>query len=185
MKKFSYILLVSVLVGLVYFLVYNATGKPFLLKFQNPAFNKWVFTFSLIGLLLSLLLIAIYSKRRIERVSTSILFGLALIPVGLLSLFSAFDAIDVTVRGSDLSNEKIDEITIESGTFRLYVENCGATCSYNMVLNKEIDLPIGMKIVAKKWSMEHESQAILVETDSNIQIIRTQYAEMILAELPK
>ncbi len=62
-----------------------------------------------------------------------------------------FSAIDIVLNGRDRSFDLIDEKRVNDSHIRLYLTDCGATCSFGLVLRKEFDTPFGLKIVKSLW----------------------------------
>ena len=62
---------------------------------------------------------------------------------------------------------KIDEISLGNHKYRLYRTDCGATCAFGLVLQKEFDLGIGIKTVEVVFSKyrANEGHLSLIEND--------------------
>lgn len=73
------------------------------------------------------------------------------IPAFILGMFAFMGAQDALENGEDASLEYLKQAKSELGTYRLYRTNCGATCDYGLDLRREIDLPIGIKLVDSVW----------------------------------
>ncbi|RTE86970.1 MULTISPECIES: hypothetical protein [Gammaproteobacteria] len=64
----------------------------------------------------------------------------------------------------------IDVASNELHTFRLYQTNCGATCDFGLLLQKEIDTPLGFRFVKEVWSMSSAYEAELLITPDRVQV---------------
>jgi hypothetical protein len=177
MKKSSYILM-AFIIGAI---VFNSAGWPYQIRFNAPHLNYYAFAFLCGGLPISTLMAAVFTTNKnlglICLVSSLVIAPIAFI----LALFASMDAIDIMERGEDPSFEAIDDATTEEGTYRLYVTDCGATCSFGLLLRKEIDTPIGIKLVKPVWSIYKQHEATL-EIDGTV--LKVVNDDKVLYQIP-
>lgn len=67
----------------------------------------------------------------------------------------------------DPSFELLSQRQVKSVYYRLYRTNCGATCAYGLVLRKEYDLILGVKVVTPMWSQYRASEGEIVLGDTS------------------
>jgi hypothetical protein len=77
------------------------------------------------------------------------------------AVFVFFSLLTAPTSGIDASFEKISQIQNGRLAFRLYRTNCGAICSFGLALRREIDLPLGLKLVTTLWGKDREDQAVV------------------------
>jgi len=82
------------------------------------------------------------------------------LPIFLFGMLAATDAIHIHKLGYDASLQLLKEVPIGISTYRLYRINCGgATCGPSLKLHREIEIPIGIKLIQELWSKYRESDA--------------------------
>ena len=166
MTRVSYIFLaiVSALIA------FESIGWPFEVRFTVPQFNYHAYGALCLSLPIALLLVAIHGKPTSLRVTCLILTLFVGAPAAFLGVFAIWEGNTVSERGRDYSFEKIDEKKMGQASYRLYVADCGATCSHDLVLQKEIDLPVGLKLISKMWVHLNENEASLSISNGHIRI---------------
>lgn len=166
MARASYIFLaiVSALIA------FETIGRPFEVRFTVPQFNYYAYGAICFSLSIALLLVAIHGKPTLLRVTCLILTVFVGAPAAFLGGFAIWEGNTVSERGRDYSFEKVDERKIGHASYRLYVADCGATCSHDLVLQKEIDLPVGLKLISKIWVQLNENEASLSISNGRIRI---------------
>ena len=164
MTRASYIFLaiVSALIA------FETIGWPFEIRFAVPQFNYYAYAVLCFSLLIALLLVAMHGKRASIQVICLVLTLFVGAPAAFLGVFAAWEGNKVSEQGRDYSFEKIDEQKIGYATYRLYVADCGATCSHDLVLKKEIDIFVGVKLVSTIWTKLNEYEAVLSYKDNQI-----------------
>lgn len=65
----------------------------------------------------------------------------------------------------------ISQLEDDGSTFRLYRSDCGATCSFDLMLRREADLPLGLKLSTSLWSRPREGEGALRKQGSVIQVV--------------
>ena len=94
------------------------------------------------------------------------------VPCGLYALL-AFVGGSAVKNNIDPSFTLLSEATVSWGTYRLYQTNCGATCAYGLLLRKEFDTPLGIKVVSRIWSAYREEPAtVQVTKDKTVEVVR-------------
>ncbi len=91
-----------------------------------------------------------------------------LVPLGLLVLmFSSF---------ADESFALLSELPTERGLYRLYQSNCGATCSNDLVLQRDVEMFFIFKRATPVWNAERQDPAELRLTpEGNVQVVRDNW----------
>jgi hypothetical protein len=125
---------------------------PVKISFQHPALNNIVLTVLVFSIPFLLLALAWVTRSRLVK-GLLILLGIAsFLPAIPIGFFATIAAIDILESGKDGSFEQISALPQGSRMLRLYVSNCGATCAYGLVLQEELEIPLGLKISRKIWS---------------------------------
>jgi hypothetical protein len=76
----------------------------------------------------------------------------------------------------DLSFRPLGEASTPKAAYRLYQTNCGATCAYGLELRREVDLPVGLRIVSPVWSAYREEPAAVRFTEQGtVEVYRGNY----------
>ena len=140
-------------------------GLPVKLRFADPALNYGA------ALALALLLPfaagtlgALAQPRSRWLIFVVVWFGCA-VPCSIFSLLTYWEARGIQERGADLSYQLLDTAPGDDVVFRLYLTNCGATCSWGLDLRSERDGPFGMRVVRSIWSA--------YKTDNDARLIQT------------
>lgn len=127
-------------------------GLPVKLRFADAVLNYWA------ALILALLLPfaagslgALAQPRSRWLIFFAVWFAFA-VPCSIFSLLTYWEARDIKERGADLSYQLLDTVPGDDSVFRLYLTNCGATCSWGLDLRSEFDGPFGIRIVRSIWS---------------------------------
>ncbi|MCP5326463.1 MAG: hypothetical protein H7A09_09105 [Oceanospirillaceae bacterium] len=167
MRKFNFILFAAV----IFIIAFNWIGWPYQIRFNYPPLNGFIFALLCILFPLSMFLAAISVRNKSIKIAGAVLSIFLSLPLGFLALFACFDAKLIMEEGSDNSMQLLDQASIPSGTFRLYRTDCGATCSFGLLLRKEIDTPIGIKLVRTEWSIYKQSEAGLEVVENSLRIV--------------
>jgi hypothetical protein len=154
--------------GVAGVLAHAFSSLPFQIRFPFPVLN-WLVAVALAWILpAALVWLASRTRRKYLKVSVGIL-ALAF-ALGSL-VFSMF-----AVLGSAMENgaswELLSEAKSQQAHYRLYRTDCGATCAFGLVLRKEYDLPLGMKVVSPVWSLYRESEGTVSVESSTIKVRR-------------
>lgn len=157
MRKFSHFLAAIVIL----IIAVNWIGLPYQVRFNSPYLNYWAFSALCLLLPVSLVVSAMHAEKKLIKVFCFTLSMVVVFPAFFLALFSGLEGKVAMDEGVDSSLVLIDEASSSRGFFRLYVTNCGATCSYGLLLRREIDTPVGIKFVQHEWSMYKEREASL------------------------
>jgi hypothetical protein len=96
-------------------------------------------------------------------------------PASLFSFFGFVEGFHVLSDGNS-SDVLLAEVRHENATFRLYQTNCGATCAYGLVLNKEFSGFGPVKLVSPIWFADREDVAELrLNSNGMIEVARGNY----------
>lgn len=128
-------------------------------EFKNAYFNHLAAAALVLGLPLSLFWIAGRLLHRGFRVFVGSAAYLMALPCLLFALIAMITA--PAAWSSDPSFDQIAEVERGYVAFRLYRTDCGATCSTGLALRREVDLPLGLKVVSNVWGKYKESVAKL------------------------
>jgi hypothetical protein len=79
----------------------------------------------------------------------------------IIIFFISFDLSDIKKYGIDPSFEVIEEVQHHNTFYRLYRTNGGATTDYGLVLRREKNLPLELKLTKLLWEKYHENNATL------------------------
>ena len=125
---------------------------PVKLRFASPAMNYWAVCVlaATLPVAAATLVALIVPVRRWATFGVVCLF--CAIPCWAIALFAYYEAVSVQEQGDDGSFLLLDSLAVENVNYRLYLSDCGATCSWGMVLRAERDGPFGMKLVRSIWS---------------------------------
>lgn len=160
--------------GLVLLVVaFNLADWSFKVRFTHPALNYW-FTALLSVALPTSLAAAIWSiKRKLVRVLGLVLSLLLAVPAFIFALLAGYEAIRIQEQGHDGSFELLSEVASGSNAYRLYLTNCGATCAFGLELQRELDTPMGLKIVWPLWSKYRTdpNATLRLESENEVQVI--------------
>ncbi len=161
MKKISTILLIISSLFVIYD-IFSPLHIIFINIKLNYIFMFIVFLMFLSGIIIKILLI----KNIYFKILLSILYFLILFSFQLVIIFAFFPYFDIK-NNSDGSFEKIKEINKNNIYYRLYRTDGGATTSFGLVLRKENDLKIGLKIVKTIFSQYKARHANLEVSNNN------------------
>ena len=147
---------------------------PMNVRFYRPAINEWAFAAFLV--LIPLLILQLFRNVRHRTLRTfGIGFSLILACPALLAAFFILVAAPSPWDSEDASQLLLSEATSDAGTFRLYRTDCGATCSFTLVLWREIDTPIGIKLIAPVWMRDKEYEGrVEVSNDGHVAVLQGQ-----------
>jgi hypothetical protein len=148
------LLLGALLVGL------NATNQfPYVVRFNHSLFNNGCVALAALSVPVAVALLVKTAARRLLRWTALVGAAALLIPALLLALLLAIDL------GSQDSLQ--DELTVGTAVFRVYMrEPALITSPPFTVLRREIDTPVGLKLVRQIWADERYGNARLRRLDS-------------------
>ena len=151
-------------------LFYTASGMPWQPRFVYEPLNYWLTATLALSIPALMLWIALNIPRRLFRVGGIVVSLLIAIPCALFAMLGWLDS--KNVEGTvDPSFELISQRQNKSAHYRLYRTNCGATCAYGLVLRKEYDLILGVKVVTPIWSQYRASEGeIVLEGTSTVRV---------------
>lgn len=156
-------------------IVYGLGHWPIKVSFQHPALNNIVLTVLVFSIPFLFMALAWVTRRRLIKASLILLGIASLFPAIPIGFIAAIEAIDILESGKGGGSfEKISELPQGSRMLRLYVSNCGATCDYGLVLQEELEIPIGIKFSRKIWSTYHTSDKATMQRLSDGKIRVTQ-----------
>jgi hypothetical protein len=178
MRKFSYILF-GIVVGAIAF---NWAGWPFQLRFSHPHLNYWAYASLCVLLPFSMFISAMGIEQKGVKVIGLLLSVVLALPLSLLAFFAIDEAKDIMDRGEDYSFKLLDQASTSTGMFRLYLTDCGATCGHGLLLRKEFDTPIGIKLVFPEWSVYRQSEARLDNSPNSLKVVN---GSIVLYEVAK
>jgi hypothetical protein len=147
---------------------------PMNVRFYRPALNEWAFAAFLAlppALIMQLFLNLQESPLQMLGIACSLILAL----LGLLGGFFTLLASPSFWDRDHPSQLLLSEATSDAGTFRLYRTDCGATCSFTLVLRREIDTPIGIRLVDPVWMRDEEHEGrIEVSEGGNVAVLQGQ-----------
>lgn len=124
---------------------------PFKIRFETQVIN-YLFLGAVYAVFpLFIGLSAAKLNRRAWRIFGVIVAVVFAIPCLFISTIVFLSTADFK-NGQDPSFEKLSEITKGQYTYRLYLSNCGAICDFGLVLQREFDTPLGLKVIWPEWS---------------------------------
>ena len=170
MRKYNQTFLI-ILVG-IGFLVFW-TSFFFKVRFNSPYLNYFAVSFLLFTLPISALIESLFVKGKIYKIIFGVCILIVAVPLYVCGGVSAFAGYEIFKDKKDPFKLQIDSVSNEMGTFRLYQTDCGATCSFGLLLQPEFDLPIGIKFTKEIWATEKE-------TDGNGKIISGEHSLKII-----
>lgn len=163
------LIILAVVIGII---AINFVGWPFGVRFNYTPLNYWAALLLSIALPLSVFNVGIRLGNKILRILGICVSLLVAAPSLTASLFIGAEALDVQSKNNDSSLELLHQIPVGIFTYRLYRTDCGATCAFGLSLRKEIDTPIGLKLVRSVWSKYREDVAkLIVIPDKEIQVV--------------
>ena len=153
MKKSTlFITIISVLI------ILTIIKFPTEIRFQNPYYN-YLFVMSLFILLPISIFIKIYSSQN------KLMWVLISLPIlffsSIIILFITSDLSDINTYSIDPSFELTKQVEYNNTLYKLYRTNGGATTDYGLILMKENNLPLGLKLTKILWEQYHENNATL------------------------
>lgn len=125
---------------------------PVMLRFADPATNYRVAAAIAIVVPLLLILLAFLFVNRNGRVVCLMLAAMWVLPAVPYTWIALIEAKHVSRAGMDASFALLDERRVRGDSYRLYLSDCGATCSYGLVLRAEKDIGLGLRVVRTIWS---------------------------------
>lgn len=89
----------------------------------------------------------------------------------IFGLFCKYRGKNHNGRGEDYNLKLLDQASSLGGTYRLYLTDCGATCSHGLLLRKEIDTNLGVKLVRREWSVYKQNEAKLTISNNVVKVV--------------
>ena len=147
-------------------LFYTASGMPWQPRFVYEPLNYWLPATLALSIPALVLWISLNIPRRLFRVGGIVASLLIAIPCALFAMLGWLDSKNVE-NNVDPSFELLSQRQVKSVYYRLYRTNCGATCAYGLVLRKEYDSILGVKVVTPMWSQYRASEGEIVLGDTS------------------
>lgn len=166
-----------IFISLLFIVLFNWIGWPYHIRFDYIPLNYLAYSFLCFSLPVSALLASSLLISKTLKVSGVVCSVLIAIPAFLLGGFAFIGAQDVIESGEDASFEYLKQTKSDLGTYRLYRTNCGATCAYGLDLRKEMELPLGIKLVKTVWSQNRIDNADLITTDYSIKVVHNNVVQ--------
>ncbi|HTD90918.1 MAG TPA: hypothetical protein VK663_09665 [Burkholderiales bacterium] len=152
-------------------LIYCITA-PWQIRFSYVSLNHWAAATLAVSLPLSMLWIALRTKRKSLKIVGIVLSALVALPSLLFSTLALLESISVVENNVDRSFTLMSEGKGSSAYYRLYRSDCGATCSTDLVLRKEYDTQVGVKLVTQVWFRRHQSTGtIQIDDRGTIRVV--------------
>jgi hypothetical protein len=141
---------------------------PWLLRFSSETLNCWFMAVTAFSVPVSLLALGWVAQSTWRKAMAITLAVTTALPLGLLGLIALLESIDATA-----SFRPIAELQADGHTYRLYQTDCGATCAFGLVLQREIEFLHVIKVVVPLWVKDHESDATLTAMpDGDVAVVR-------------
>lgn len=123
---------------------------PWSIRFARVELNYLVAAVPFLIPPLPVLALGLAAQVRWRRVAWGIIAIVLAAPCVLMAVVSLIWNPDA--RGDfDPAMRRIDELVVGRARYRLYVSDCGATCRFELILRKELDLPLGVRVVRPLW----------------------------------
>ena len=179
MRKYNQTFLI-ILSGIALFVFW--TSFLFKVRFNSPYLNYFAVSFLLFILPISALIESLFVKGKMYKIIFGVCILVAAVPLYVGGGVAAFAGYEIYKDKRDPFKLQVDSVSNELGTFRLYQTNCGATCSFGLLLQREFDLPIGIKFTKEIWATENgtEGNGKILSGEHSIKIIEN---EKVLFEL--
>lgn len=142
---------------------------PWSIRFARAELNYWVAAVLFLVPPLPALASAIASQVRWRKAA----WGITAVVVGApCALLAAITLVwNPWARGDfDPAMQQIDELAAGRAKYRLYLADCGATCRFELVLWREFDLPLGLRVVSPLWQRTGEG-GHLQRKGNDIQVV--------------
>jgi len=162
-KKNKFIRIVDILIFTIALSLIIYLSLPFLIEFQNYKVNLLITIMISIIFPILIFIKAYHSKYKLILQITATLIA---IPSIFISLFSLMDFIS-TKENKNPFLTKLEELKKEKTTYRLYLSNGGATTAYGIILQKEIELPLGVKVSSNIFTKYRAKDANISFLDKN------------------
>ena len=114
---------------------------------------------------------ALTTKNVLVKVGGIVLALVVSVPSLFLGFFASIEAKIIMGRGEDYNLKLLDQASSLGGTYRLYLTDCGATCSHGLLLRKEIDTNLGVKLVRPEWSVYKQNEAKLTISNNVVKVV--------------
>lgn len=146
---------------------------PHKLRTSSPALNHWVTA----AASFMVPVLAFLGSRALQGVARSALAWSSILLLALPSLLiGACSVVTAPAFFSvDKEFERISEQESGLVAYRLYRTNCGATCSFGLVLRKEIDVGPGLTLVTPIWSANRASDGSVSLGEDKVLVFRDGY----------
>jgi hypothetical protein len=161
------LLLLAVLMAVI---VHAVSGLPMQVRFTYVPLNHWLAATLALWLPVMVLWVALRLVRRTHKVAGIVVSGVVALPSLAFAVLVCLEGSHV-INNVDSSFELLSEAKSESASYRLYRTNCGATCAYGLVLRREYDSPLGVKLVSPVWSLYRASEGAVQVKGSAVRIV--------------
>ena len=161
-KKNKFIRIVDILIFTIALSLIIYLSLPFSIEFQNYKVNLLITMMIFIIFPILIFIKAYHSKYKLILQITATLIA---IPSIFIFLFSLMDFIS-TKENKNPFLTKLEELKKEK-TSKLYLSNGGATTAYGIILQKEIELPLGVKVSSNIFTKYRAKDANISFLDKN------------------
>jgi len=132
------------MIFIITIIMLNTISLPIKLRFQDTSLNYLAVMILSILLPLSILIRVFFAKDKATLIT--ILIGISF-PSFIVFYFAKLEYHDIKKNNIDVNFQLIQEISKNQQYYRLYLTDGGATTAHGLVLRKEINLPLGLKLV--------------------------------------
>ncbi len=169
-----------ILVLVIALVTYCSAGALWQIRFSYVPANYWMAAILSISLPISMLWVALRIQRKLLKIVAIVFTVLVALPFLLFSALALFESTHIE-NNTDNSFALISEGKRFGVYYRLYRSDCGATCSTDLVLRKEYDSHVGIKLVTPIWFERHQPTGTIQVDDRGT--IRVMDGEQLLAAL--
>jgi hypothetical protein len=134
------------------------------LALTRPGMNAAFRLVLLVALLATFMLCIPALRFRAMRLAAYVIAGLMMLPLAMIAPLAYFDVSDELRLGRSSGYERLSELTDGAVTYRAYLSNCGAVCSFQVEIRREIDLIPGLRLTSLMLARQNETQATLSRT---------------------
>jgi hypothetical protein len=167
--------------ALVVVLLAYCLASPWQIRFSYVALNNLAAIALTISLPVSILWIALCAQHKVLKIVGIVFSALVALPTLLFAAFVLLQGVYVVENNIDRSFTLLSEAKGPTAYYRLYRSDCGATCSTDLVLRKEYDPHVGVKLVTQIWFRRFENAGSVHVDDRGT--IRVTDGEQVLVTL--
>ncbi len=141
------------------------TDWPVVLRFRFDALNYWFVAALWFWVPLALLWCVLGMQGMWRKAGTAL--------ASMLAVACVIPAVVVIIAApapGESGFEILDTAVLDGDEYRLYQTNCGAPCSFGLLLNQERNLPLGLKQVQQLWVLKDEQQGALEVVDGELRV---------------